>query len=144
MVGPQHIVPSEKLLCLVKTVCQSSTDNEAVPGILSCVGFGLLSDKYSLSASTNTQISTMGSGLCVFLLWGLTSHRAPALLILFSLGYGFFASAYSATWGGWIKELEQEASEKNEAINTGMVYVKPNTQPIYITFKSGYCFRDTS
>lgn len=93
-----------------------------IPGIVSCVLFGVLSDKFGVPASTNTQISTMGSGLCVFLLWGLKSHRVPALLILFSIGYGFFASAYSTTWGGWIKELEREASEKNEAINTGMLY----------------------
>ena len=93
-----------------------------IPGIVSCIGFGLLSDKVGLSASNNTQISTMGSGLCVFFLWGLRSHRSPALLILFSIGYGFFASAYSSTWGGWIKELENEASQMNEVINTGMLY----------------------
>ena len=58
----------------------------------------------------------------MFLLWGLKSHQMPALLIAFSIGYGFFAGGYSATWGGWIKEFEREASEKNEAINTGMVY----------------------
>ena len=93
-----------------------------VPGIISCVGFGILSDRFGISAEANTQISTMGSGLCVFLLWGLKSHQIPALLIAFSIGYGFFAGGYSATWGGWIKEFELEASEKNEAINTGMVY----------------------
>ena len=92
------------------------------PGILSCIGFGLLSDKFHVSAANNTQISTLGSGLCVFFLWGLKSHEVPALLILFSIGYGFFAGGYSSTWGGWIKELEDEASEKNEAINTGMLY----------------------
>ena len=92
------------------------------PGIISCVGFGLLSDKTSLSASTNTLISTLGSALCVFLLWGLKSHRIPALLIAFSAGYGFFASGYSSTWGGWLNELEREAAEQNEAINTGMLY----------------------
>ena len=93
-----------------------------VPGIVSCIGFGLLSDKYALSASTNTQISTLGSGLCALLLWGSKSHEIPAVLILFSLGYGFFAGGYSSTWGGWIKELEVEAADANEAINTGMVY----------------------
>ena len=93
-----------------------------VPGIISCVGFGLLSDKFGLSASTNTQISTMASGLCVFFLWGFKSHQVPALLILFSIGYGFFAGGYSSTWGGWMNELEHEASEKNEVINTGMLY----------------------
>ena len=60
--------------------------------------------------------------LAVFILWGLKSDRIPALLISFSLTYGFFAEAFSATWGGWMKELENEAVANNEAINTGMVY----------------------
>jgi len=92
------------------------------PGIVSSVGFGVLSDKFSISASNNTFISAMGSCLCAFLLWGLKSHQVPALLILFAMGYGFFAGGYSATWGGWIKELEREAADKNEAINSGMIY----------------------
>lgn len=92
------------------------------PGIISCVGAGLLNDKLGVPPSTNTQISTMGSALCAFFLWGLKSHRIEALLIVFSLGYGFFSAAFSTTWGGWINEIEREAAEKNEAINTGMVY----------------------
>jgi len=92
------------------------------PGVISCVLFGLVSDKTSLSASTNTLISAAGSGLCVFLLWGLKSHTVPAFLICFSISYGAFAGGYSSTWGGWIKELEREAADGNEAINTGMVY----------------------
>lgn len=92
------------------------------PGIISCVCFGLLSDRLHLSASLNTLISALGSGLCVFFLWGLKSHHVPALLILFSAGYGGFAGGFSSTWGGWIKDLENEAAELNEAINTGMLY----------------------
>lgn len=92
------------------------------PGIISCVCFGLLSDKTSLSPATNTLISALGSGLCVFLLWGLKSHEVPALLITFSVLYGAFAGGYSSTWGGWLQELEREAAANNEAINTGMVY----------------------
>lgn len=92
------------------------------PGIVSCICFGLLSDKTTLSASTNTLISALGSGLCVFFLWGLKSHEIPALLITFSILYGAFAGGYSSTWGGWLKELEREAAANNEAINTGMIY----------------------
>lgn len=92
------------------------------PGVCSGVGFGLLSDKSGLDASAITQISTLGSTLCVFLLWGLTSNRTPGMLIAFSIGYGFFAGGYSSTWGGWLTELERQAAQKNEAINTGMIY----------------------
>lgn len=69
-----------------------------IPGIVSCVLFGVFSDRFSIAASTNTQISAMGSAFCVFLLWGLSSRHIPALLFIFSIGYGFFASAYSSTW----------------------------------------------
>ena len=70
------------------------------PGILSSTGFGLLNDKVHLSATTNTLISAIGSALCVFLLWGIKSNTVPGLLIAFAISYGFFASGYSATWGG--------------------------------------------
>ncbi|KAF2717524.1 MFS general substrate transporter [Polychaeton citri CBS 116435] len=92
------------------------------PGILSSLGFGLLSDKFSLSAGANTLIAAMGSCVCTLFLWGLGSDRTPTFLIVFSLTYGFFAGGYSATWGGWIKDLEREAAENNEAIHTGMLY----------------------
>lgn len=92
------------------------------PGIFSCAMMGFLCDRSSLSASAETQICTIGSALCVFLLWGLKSHEVPALLVAFSIGFGFFAGPYSSVWGGWIKEIEYEAQDHNEAINTGMVY----------------------
>jgi len=41
---------------------------------------------------------------------------------MFAVTFGFFAGGYSATWGGVINELEREAAESNEAIDTGMVY----------------------
>lgn len=93
-----------------------------IPGIISCIGFGLLSDRTGLSSSTNTLITTMGSALCAFFLWGSKSHQIPSLLFCFSVGYGFFASAFSSTWGGWIKDLEAEAAAHNQAINSGMLY----------------------
>lgn len=92
------------------------------PEIVSCIGFGLLSDKLGVSTSINTFVSATGAALCTFLLWGLASDRVPAVLVCFSLFFGFFAGGYSSTWGGWIKELEKEAIERNEAINTGVLY----------------------
>ncbi|KAK4609462.1 MFS-type transporter pynF [Fulvia fulva] len=92
------------------------------PGIISCVGFGLLSDKAKVSSTTNTFISAAGTSLSAFLLWGLSSNRIEGVLIAFSLLCGFFAGGYSSTWGGWIKDLEQEAVARNEAIDTGMLY----------------------
>ncbi len=95
------------------------------PGIISSSFFGLLSDnkRVPLSATTTTFISAFNSALAVFFLWGFASGAASmVVLILFSITYGFFASGYSATWGGVIKEMEKDAAQRNEAIDTGMVY----------------------
>ena len=94
------------------------------PGIASSAFFGYLSDnkRFPLSASTVSSIPPVSSGLSTFLLWGLTSQDSIALLILFSVTFGFFSSGYSATWGGMLNEIEREATERNEAIDPGMVY----------------------
>lgn len=92
-----------------------------VPGILSCVGFGFMSDRRKL-APVATSLSAFGTSTSALLLWGLASNRIPALLIAFSILCGLFAGGYSSTWGGWVKDLEREAVEANEAINTGMLY----------------------
>ena len=97
-----------------------------VPGIVSCSLFGLLCDnkRNPLSANVTTTISSLPAALAAFLLWGLAAPSPSGMppLILFSLIYGFFASAYSATWGGVIKEMEEDAAAKNEAIDVGIVY----------------------
>ena len=95
-----------------------------IPGIVASSFFGYLSDnkRFPLSATTVTSISAVSSALSAFLLWGLTSQGSTALLVLFSITFGFFAGGYSATWGGVINELEHEAAQRNEAIDTGMLY----------------------
>ena len=95
-----------------------------VPGIFASSFFGYLSDnkRFPLSATTVTFIPAISSALSAFLFWGLTSRGSIALLVLFSVTFGFFAGGYSATWGGVINELEREAAQWNEAIDTGMLY----------------------
>ncbi|KAK3329275.1 putative monocarboxylate transporter [Apodospora peruviana] len=107
-----------------------------VPGIFSSSFFGYLGSgkparsrrrwgiNTSLSAAIVTAISAVSAGLSAFLLWGLTSSQQSgmALLVLFSVTFGFFAGGYSATWGGILNELEREAAQRNEAIDTGMLY----------------------
>ena len=99
-----------------------------LPGIFSSIAFGMLGDGirlfgvYSLTPFTITSLSALGSALSVFLLWGLAAQSGVVGLALFSAVYGFFAGAYSATWGGVLKEVEREAVSHNEAIDTGVVY----------------------
>ncbi|KAF2994028.1 hypothetical protein E8E14_002455 [Neopestalotiopsis sp. 37M] len=95
-----------------------------VPGIASSSFFGYLSDnrRFPLSAAAVTAISGIMSGLAALLFWGLTSPGSMALLVLFSITFGFAAGGYSATWGGLLNEMASEAAQRNEAIDTGMVY----------------------
>lgn len=94
------------------------------PGIVASSFFGYLSDNKRLhfSATTVTAVSAFSSALSAFLFWGLTSEGSMVLLVLFSITFGFFAGGYSATWGGVINELEREAAQRNEAIDSGMLY----------------------
>lgn len=95
-----------------------------IPGIASSSFFGYLSENkhFRLSTTTVTSVSAAGSALAAFVLWGLTTQGSFALLVVFSIVFGFFAGGYSATWGGVINELEQEAARSNEAIDSGMMY----------------------
>ena len=94
------------------------------PGIVSSSFFGLLVDcRLKLSAATVAGISAMVSALAAFFLWGFSGKEdGYALLVVFAVVFGFFAGGYSATWGGAMKEMEKESAERNEAIDTGIVY----------------------
>ncbi|KAL1846170.1 hypothetical protein Daus18300_014333 [Diaporthe australafricana] len=101
-----------------------------LPGIVASAFFGYLCDnrsgRLSLSAAAVTAIPAVGSALAAFLFWGLAPQQAQgasmALLVLFSVTFGFFAGGYSATWGGVLNELEREARDGNEAVDTGFLY----------------------
>lgn len=95
-----------------------------IPGICSSTFFGFLSDNkhFHLSSSAVTAISALSSALAAFLFWGMAANGGIALLILFALTFGFFASAYSATWGGVMNDMEQDAARRNEAVDSGVLY----------------------
>ena len=95
-----------------------------IPGIVSSSFFGYLTDNkyFHLSASTVTAMAAISSALSAWLFWGLTSQGSMALLILFSVTFGFFAGGYSSTWGGILNEMEKEAADWNEAVDTGVLY----------------------
>lgn len=95
-----------------------------IPGICSSTFFGFLSDNkhLHLSASTVTAISALSSALSAFLFWGLAARNGMALLVLFAITFGFFASGYSATWAGIMNDMEKDAVAKNEALDSGVLY----------------------
>ncbi|KAI8935231.1 hypothetical protein NX059_007820 [Plenodomus lindquistii] len=95
-----------------------------IPGICSSTFFGFLSDnkQFQLSAPTVTAISALSSALAAFLFWGLAANGGVGLLVTFAITFGFFASGYSATWGGIMNDMEKDAADRNEAIDSGVLY----------------------
>ncbi|KAI1321925.1 major facilitator superfamily domain-containing protein [Xylariaceae sp. FL0255] len=93
-----------------------------IPGIAASSLIGYLAGRRWLSASTLTAVVATCTSLSAFLLWGLTSTGSLALLLLFSATFGFFGGGYSATWGGIVNELENEAAHRNEPVDPGMIY----------------------
>ncbi|KAI0580317.1 AraJ Arabinose efflux permease [Pyrenophora tritici-repentis] len=95
-----------------------------IPGICSSTFFGFLSDNkyFHASALTVTAISAVTSALSAFLLWGLAAQGGIPLLVLFAITFGFFASGYSATWGGIVNEMENDAAQNNEAVDSGVLF----------------------
>lgn len=95
-----------------------------IPGICSSTFFGFLSDNkhFRLAAPTVTAISAISSALAAFLFWGMAAQGGTGLLVMFALTFGFFASGYSATWGGVMNDMEKDAAERNEAIDSGVLY----------------------
>lgn len=75
--------------------------------------FGILADR--INPTTVILISSVGSAVAVFALWGFAKH--VALLVLFAIMYGFFAGGFSSTYSGVLHELKTE----DESIDTGLV-----------------------
>lgn len=72
--------------------------------IISAVCTGWLSDL--LHVTTVIAISTAGSTLSVFLLWGFATNLP--LLAIFAVAYGTFAGGFSTTWSAMIREVRGE------------------------------------
>ncbi|CAI7615773.1 unnamed protein product [Penicillium glandicola] len=88
------------------------------------IALGALCDRFSV---TNIMLlSSVGSALSVFLLWGMasssdsdSSQTAIALLTIFSITYGFFAGGFSSTWSGVITQIKRDSSP---SLDTGLVF----------------------
>ncbi|KAH7171378.1 major facilitator superfamily domain-containing protein [Dactylonectria macrodidyma] len=83
----------------------------SVPGSLI---HGMLGDK--ITASKVILVSSLGSALPVFLLWGLSRHIST--MVLFVVFYGFFAGGFSATWSAALQDIKGD----NTSIDTSLVF----------------------
>ncbi|RAH59794.1 MFS general substrate transporter [Aspergillus piperis CBS 112811] len=85
---------------------------------------GSLCDRFAVS--NIMLLSSVGSGTSVLLFWGLSTsspsasfpQAAIALLVLFSITYGFFAGGFSSTWSGVLTQVKREVP----SLETGLVF----------------------
>lgn len=78
---------------------------------------GMIGDK--MSATRVILISSLGSAIPIFLLWGLSKHMAN--LVVFVMLYGFFAGGFSSTWSSMVKEIQREDTSPDASLLFGLL-----------------------
>ncbi|PWY89408.1 MFS monocarboxylate transporter [Aspergillus sclerotioniger CBS 115572] len=114
-----YFLPSLYLPTYARSLGASST-LEAITVILlnvasvaGCVGMGAIIDKFDVT--TCILVSTIGSTLGVFLLWGFSVSLPP--LLIFAIVYGLFAGPYTSTWPGIMRDVvRKEASAESSMV----------------------------
>jgi MFS family permease len=77
--------------------------------IVGAVGTGYLCDR--LHVTTVVAISTAGSTLSIFFLWGLATDFP--ILMIFAVFYGTFVGGFSTIWSSMIREVRIEDRQAN-------------------------------
>ncbi|OBS25552.1 hypothetical protein FPOA_06087 [Fusarium poae] len=115
-----YLMPSTYLASYASTIGLSSVTGPILLALFSLASVpgslihGMLGDK--VSSSKVILVSSLGSALPVFLLWGLNRHIST--MVVFVVLYGFFAGGFSATWSGALQEVKGD----NELIDTSLVF----------------------
>jgi MFS family permease len=106
--GFGYFVPSIYLPTYARTLGASSPVSALtlilinIAAVFGCVVMGGIVDRWHIT--TCILLSTIGSTLSVFLLWGFSTNLP--LLLVFCAAYGFFAGSYSTTYPGVMKMLK--------------------------------------
>lgn len=82
--------------------------------VFGCIMMGSLVDR--CHATTCILISTVGTVLATFLLWGFAVSLAP--LFIFCVAYGIFAGSFTSTWPAILGEVRK----KNPYADPGIVF----------------------
>ncbi|KAJ5087451.1 hypothetical protein N7456_011067 [Penicillium angulare] len=83
-----------------------------VASVVGCVLMGAIVDK--VDVTTCILISTIGSSIGVFLLWGFSMSLAP--LYIFAIIYGLFAGSYTSTWPGIMSDVVKKKPSAESSI----------------------------
>jgi len=84
--------------------------------VIGAVILGHLTDK--LHVTNAILISTIGTTISVFLIWGFATSL-PAIWV-FSLIYGLSAGGYSCTWSGSIREIKKQDNKADSGLVFGL------------------------
>ncbi|KAF4447761.1 hypothetical protein F53441_8780 [Fusarium austroafricanum] len=115
-----YLMPSTYLASYANDIGLSSVTGPILLALFSCASVpgslihGMLGDK--ISAAKVLLVSSLGSALPVFLLWGLDRHIST--MVVFVILYGFFAGGFSATWSAAL----QDVKGTNESIDVSLVF----------------------
>ncbi|KAJ5579644.1 Major facilitator superfamily domain general substrate transporter [Penicillium hispanicum] len=80
--------------------------------VFSCVFVGFLTDRYHVT--TCLLISTVGTVLSVFFIWGFATS-IPTLFV-FCVAYGLLAGGFSSTWSGISQEVQRANPEADATV----------------------------
>ncbi|KAJ5626742.1 hypothetical protein N7528_004169 [Penicillium herquei] len=83
-----------------------------VASVVGCVLMGAIIDK--LDVTICIVVSTIGSTLGVFLIWGFSMSLAP--LFIFSIVYGLFAGSYTSTWPGIMRDVVRKKASAESSM----------------------------
>jgi MFS family permease len=95
---------------LTRSIRMAIFNFASVPGAL-VIAF--LGDRFA--ATTVIVISSLSSAVGVFIFWGLSTQIA--LLMIFTIIYGFFAGSFSSTW----PSITQQLMREEEGVDTGLI-----------------------
>jgi MFS family permease len=77
-----------------------------IASTIGCVLMGAIIDKYDVT--TCSFLSTVGSTIGVFVIWGFSTSLTP--LFIFAVEYGIFAGSWVATWPGIVRAVTQKTN----------------------------------
>jgi len=118
--GFGYFIPSIYLPTYARTLGASSTVAALtliminVTAVFGCIVMGGIVDRWHIT--TCIFLSTIGSTLSVFLLWGFSTNLH--LLFVFCAVYGLFAGSYSTTYPGVMKAMK----DKEQGTDSMMVF----------------------
>ncbi|KAF2016388.1 MFS general substrate transporter [Aaosphaeria arxii CBS 175.79] len=83
-----------------------------VASVFGCVFMGTIIDRWHVT--TCIAVSTIGTSLSVFLIWGFATSMAP--LLIFCVSYGFFAGSFTSTYPGIMAAVQKSTGRSDGRI----------------------------